>query len=197
MRQHQYDDDPQNPYDCNGLLKDGRTVHVRFRDAERARNGEDDDDERRHRHKVTTYDPMGRLVATYEHDALRASPNQLFDSTGRLVAARPGFVGTAASQRIRDEAYQQSKRELSDAWKQPSIPAGAYPLSSGEGTACTINGAPGRLVREGEWLVCKPTRTDAAPRDPRAPISMADAERIRDAAYQQMCDEMQNAWRTK
>jgi hypothetical protein len=191
----QYDDDPSNPYDRNGILKDGRTVHVTFRDAERTR---DEDDRRRGRRTVTAHEPMGRVVATYEHldsATMRADPNRVYDSTGALCAARPGFVGTAASEKIRRDAYDQSVCELTDAWRTPSIPAGAYPLSAVEGSVCTVNGAPGTLVREGDWLICKPTQADSAPRDPRQPISMADAQKIRDAAYQQSVDELQNAWR--
>ena len=42
-----------------------------------------------------------------------------------------------------------------------SYPYGAYPLSAGEGAQCTINGAPGPLVKEGGALVCRPLGTDA------------------------------------
>ena len=40
-------------------------------------------------------------------------------------------------------------------------PAGAYPLSAGEGSACTIDGRSGVLVRQGNWLVCQPRSQDA------------------------------------
>jgi hypothetical protein len=72
-------------------LTDGHVTHVRFRDAARAR-GE--------------YD-----------DALR-TPSRVYDDTGALVAARPGHISTAASQRIRWEAYCDSVAELSDAWRK-------------------------------------------------------------------------------
>jgi hypothetical protein len=161
--------DDENPLDRNGILKDGHTVHVRFRDAVRARDQDNDDDDddppRRGRRRVTAHDPFGRIVAEYSEDAMRADPNRVYGSSGAVVAARPGFIGTAASQRIRDEAYQQSKRDMQDAWKSDAPP------------------------------VCKPTSTDSRPHNPQQPISMADAQRIRDTAYQQMCDEMQNAWR--
>jgi hypothetical protein len=68
--------------------------------------------------------------------------------------------------------------------KGSGAPAGAYPLSAGEGTACTINGAPGTLVRQGNWLVCQPrSRQDAAAFDAKA------------QAYADYDREMSNAWR--
>jgi hypothetical protein len=190
------DDDPSNPFDRNGILKDGRTAHVTFRDAERTRD--EDEDRRRGRRTVTAHDPMGRVVATYEHldsATMRADPNRVYDSTGDLIAARPGFVATAHAEKIRRDAYEASCRELTDAWKLPA--AGAYPLSAGEGSACTIDGAPDMLRKtaDGRWLTSEPTRTDATPHDPRRPISVADAQAIRDAAYREMCDELTNAWR--
>jgi hypothetical protein len=75
---------------------------------------------------------------------------------------------------------------LSTAWHRPlpdGAPAGAYPLSAGEGSACTINGAPGTLQREGDWLICRPAPAESAT-DPR------------DAAYRDYCDRLTNAWRT-
>ena len=36
---------------------------------------------------------------------------------------------------------------------------------------------------------------DAAPSASPRPISMIDARRIRDEAYRQMCDDLENAWR--
>ena len=34
----------------------------------------------------------------------------------------------------------------------------AYPISAGEGSSCSIDGAAGTLVRQGNWLVCRPDR---------------------------------------
>jgi hypothetical protein len=133
------DDDAIGP---DGLLKDGHRMRVpmQFRDS------------------------AGRVIVD-EDDAMRADPNRVYDSTGALVAARPGFVGTADAEKIRRDAYETSKRELTDAWKQPVAP----PVSAAPRTA--------------------------APHDRRQPISLADAQAIRDAAYREMCDELTNAWR--
>lgn len=115
--------------------------------------------------------------------------NFLFDSAGRAVVGRPGFVGGDRS--ASDAAYAASVIALRDAWRQ-DLPAGAYPYTaSKEGTQCTVNGASGVLVREGDSLVCRPTaRADAA-----QPISISDAQKIRDAAYLAMVDEMRDAWK--
>jgi hypothetical protein len=136
MRQYD-DDDPSNPYDRNGILKDGHSVHVRFRD----------------------------VVSARVDDAMRASPNLVFDGSGAVVAARPGFISTADSERIRRDAYEASKAELRDAWKALPVAPPAAPAQT------------------------------AAPRDPRQPISMADAEAIRAAAYEAYVVELTNAWR--
>jgi len=139
------------------------------------------------RKKTRQLDPQGRLVAEYE--------------TEEEEDAATGDAGRAMD--ARERAYLEMCDDLSNAWKRrppalpwdaaPAPPAGAYPLSAGEGNACTINGRPGTLQREGDWLVCEPTdRADAAP--PRT-MSVADAQRIKDEAYRQMVDEMVNAWK--
>jgi hypothetical protein len=151
---------------ADGLLKDGHRLRVPMQFRDSAGRVIVDEDEARRRHRMTMYDPQGRVQAEYiEHDAMRVDRNRVYDSGGALVAARPGFVGTAASERIRRDAYEASKQELRDAWKAPSAPPPAAP-------------AP-----------------PAAPRNPRQPISVADAQAIRDAAYREMCDELTNAWR--
>src|SRR5262249_27262734 len=48
----------------------------------------------------------------------------------------------------RQQAHGDMKREMSSAWRHDAAPAGAYPYrAAAEGTACTINGRPGTLVR--------------------------------------------------
>jgi hypothetical protein len=90
------------------------------------------------------------------------------------VGSRPGFIVDAGDgERIRYEAYLASVRELNDAWKQTDLrPAGTYPHSAAaKGAACTIDTAP------------------------LHPISAADAQAIRDAAYEAYVEELTNAWR--
>jgi hypothetical protein len=67
--------------------------------------------------------------------------------------SRPSFITNDDVEKIRREAYEASKAELRDAWRGPSPPAGAASHDSA--------GRP----------------THAPPR------TMADAQRIRDAAY--------------
>ena len=71
--------------------------------------------------------------------------------------------------------------------KGSGAPAGAYPYSAAaEGTSCTINGAPGVLVRQGNSLVCQPRRSqDAAAFD------------AKQAAYDEYDRIASNAWRSR
>jgi hypothetical protein len=124
--------------------------------------------------------------------------------------SRPGGPWTALDRRgaaeLRDarqrleDAYRDYDEADANAWRNPpngpclqcdasgefgrDIPVGAYPLSAGEGSRCTINGQDGRLVRKGNWLVCEPVRRDAMP------VQDARAE-----AYRLYDEEMANAWR--
>lgn len=129
-----------------------------------------------------------------------------------LALMRPGYrlapVDAAAQQRLAD-AYRDYDIAMMEQHKGPRDqnalafslanyetgagapgkgsggPPGAYPYRAVlEGSQCTLNGQNGRLVREGNWLVCKPTRTDAAS--------------IQDATSQAYADydlEMANAWK--
>jgi hypothetical protein len=73
-----------------------------------------------------------------------------------------------------DTAYEDYEKSITEAWRTPVADRavrtppeeyGNYPYSAGaEGAACTINGAPGRLVRRGDVLVCRPIK-QAGPLD--------------------------------
>jgi hypothetical protein len=99
--------------------------------------------------------------------------------------------------------YEQGVREMCDAWRGDAaavqnLPAGRYPLSAGEGNPCTIDGAAGTLQRDGQYLVCRakpaigPTRADSMP---SRSMSAADAQRIKDEAYNEMVSDLTNAWK--
>jgi hypothetical protein len=85
------------------------------------------------------------------------------------------------------QVYQDEKRKLQDAWRQPIADIrGQQP-----GDKCTINGAPGHL---NERLECVPDqrRQDSMP--PRS-MSVADAQAIRDRAWLESVQELEQAWK--
>jgi hypothetical protein len=66
------------------------------------------------------------------------------------------------------------------------------PEGEKEGARCTINGAPGRLVRDGDWLICRPLNLGPSRSDTRTQ-GMSDAQRD---AYLESIDDLSNAWRS-
>lgn len=118
----------------------------------------------------------------------------------------PNDARRQLSDDARERAYQEYRQELTNSWRgDAGPPAGAYPLSAGEGSRCTINGADGRLARRGDWLVCEPARQDAAykravePRantdTPRGMMDAAEARRICDEAWLESVRDLEAAWR--
>jgi hypothetical protein len=157
------EDDDDSPFDRNGILKDGRSIRVSFFDAMRARQPED--------HEVI----VNRGFAMQD-----SRPGGPWTAPDRRGAVELGD----ARQRLED-AYRAYDEADANAWRNPpsgpclqsdasgefgrDIPEGAYPLSAGEGTRCTINGQDGRLARKGNWLVCEPVRGMPCRRGTRAP----------------------------
>jgi hypothetical protein len=93
---------------------------------------------------------------------------------GGTEGNKPGFriLDSAVNAQDRANAYRDYEDDLTNAWKgnfgssRGTPPPGAYPYSAAaEGTACTVNGEPGRLVKQGAWLVCTPTTKDARTSD--------------------------------
>jgi hypothetical protein len=110
----------------------------------------------------------------------------------------------------RDFAYHQRCLQDSEAWRTPPTvfvatpPAGAYcqaGVGANEGDIVTWNGAPARLVKRGNWLFPVvhqqgATRSgtssgDAVPRT----MDAATAQKIKDAAYNEMVSDLTNAWK--
>ena len=87
-------------------------------------------------------------------------------------AGRPGSTfDYAAAARVKEQAYQDAKREMSDAWRTPPV---AQPAPAG----------------------AAPVEVEAA--RPAIPVTDADFARlrqIRDEAYRAMVAELANAWR--
>jgi hypothetical protein len=182
------DDRYEDVLDENGLLKDGKIYRVSFYDSMRA-------------HGFV----VDQCALVVDH-----RPGGPWCPPDRRPVVRDAATMQDARQRLQRE-YELYDAEARDAWRNPSrgpstefagngpsftghgapgkgankIPEGAYPLSAGEGRACTINGAPGTLQRQGDWLVCEPTRTN-------------DVQSLQDAraqAYRRYDEEMANAWR--
>ena len=94
-----------------------------------------------------------------------------FDAAGG--GGRPGFAfDYAAAARVKEQAYQDAKREMSDAWRTPpvaqSAPAAAAPPVKVE---------------------------DARPAIPVTDADFARLRQIRDESYRAMVAEMESAWR--
>jgi hypothetical protein len=107
----------------------------------------------------------------------------------------------------RERAYRDAVTDETWAWKRAGVPD-AYPLSSGEGSICTVNGRPGHLrqAKDGSpWLECvadevgaAPAKTDAVSRRADA-MSLKDALRKLDAVRELALEEVrlrdENSWR--
>jgi hypothetical protein len=114
-----------------------------------------------------------------------------------LALHKPGpRYCTDAGNAAKAEAYADGVREMCDAWRKPvADPNSGTGYGSGEfrgarpGDKCTINGAPGHLNHR---LECVPDqRRDAVPRT----MDAADAQRIRDAAWLEMCRDLEDGWK--
>ena len=147
------------------------------------------------------HDPQGRELGSFEtevehdDDDRRHSDSMLSDA--ELALHRPGYRTLTW---INDDevvaAYRQYCADQDNAWRRP---AGAYPLSAGAGNACTIDGRPGRLVKEGDWLVCKPVSkpADAAPLPTDPVYDVAEGQRVKDEAWRAMCAAQDEAWKRR
>ena len=152
--------------------------------------------------------PTQRAKALHDQQTADARARS-FGLTDALQLHKPGFrrsTDAAALERSR-QAYAAYDAADAAAYKQTrdygeftgsearnpgagapgrgsNAPPGAYPLIAGEGSPCSINGAPGTLVRQGNSLVCQPRRSqDAAAFDAKA------------QAYTEYDRDMANAWR--
>jgi hypothetical protein len=102
---------------------------------------------------------------------------------GGTEGNKPGFriLDSPLNRQAVNDAYRAYEDDLTNAWRNnpptgsgssgprgvvsSNPPPGAYPYSpAAEGAACTVDGRSGRLVRQGNWLVCNPT-TDARASD--------------------------------
>jgi hypothetical protein len=151
------------------------------------RNGapiEDDDDILRDGQRIVVpmnmRDGMSELQrAVAEDKARRGDGIGLVDA---LALHKPGqrFSVDAAARTHVEQVYQDEKRKLQDAWRTTTV-RGQQP-----GDQCTIDGQPGHLNHR---LECVPDqRQDSV-------MTTDQAQAIKDAAYNAMVAELQNAWR--
>jgi hypothetical protein len=166
-------------------------------DGERLRDGES------LRVPMQFRDGMSELQRAVAEDADANAPMTVCDGWGRSDPVSLGIPGprflragrnTADHARLvtadaeRQRAYAEMVDSMANAWKDapPDAPPGSYPYSAAkEGAACTIDGRPGTLVKEGNFLVCRPVaRADGAPTRDSV-----------DEAWRQMAAEQREAWR--
>jgi hypothetical protein len=144
-------------------------------------------DDGKRRRKTVERDPLGREKASFEEDAL--SPGE--------IARREWITDTENA--WKNDASQYSSADPQTGMATRAIPTTSasgdrWPLSAGEGSVCMSNGRPGKLVKsdDGSSLVCavepiKATRADS--------MTAEEAQPVRDAAYRQYVEQMQNAWK--
>ena len=180
----------EGAFDSRGLLKDGHSTTIKMYMKDGSINP-----------NLTATQRAKAAQQTQTQDAVA----RRFGLTDGLQLHRPGFrrvTDAAALERVQ-EAYRAYDSADAAAYKQTrdynehtggdptrtgagapnrgsGAPPGSYPYSAAaEGTSCTVNGAAGVLVRQGNWLVCKPRSQDAAAFDSKA---QAYAEYDREAA---------------
>jgi hypothetical protein len=184
--------DEREGLDERGVLRDGFGMRVPLYLCDSMQKGVAADAKRRSR--VVQRDPMGRVRSVYEEEE-EAADGAMFDA----ALHRPGFrVLSGADDSEAQKAYREYCDAQCNAWKTRDAPAGAYPYDPGrEGQNCTINGAPGTLQRRGDALVCvangESSNSDTVPRT----MDAVTAQRIRDQAWEEMCERQRNAWKTK
>jgi hypothetical protein len=153
--------------------------------------------------KDSAYSEMCRdLQDAWKPDHLRAADARRTTAD----AVRPLGVTNA------EWARAEGIRQMCDAWRSQDAPAaqilplGAVPKHIGTvkaGDACTLDGAPGVYVDGGDGnLYCRTrpmhsTRSGTSSGDavPRI-MDAATAQKIKDAAYNEMVTDISNAWRT-
>jgi hypothetical protein len=141
--------------------------------------------------------------------AAKIATQQVIDrgeySVDALDGHRPGFrySDRSASDAAREaRILQDSMAWRGDAAAVKNEPYGSWPLDVGlrEGDVCAVDGGIGWLVRRGDFLVCELDSMNATRVPPTNPssdsVTAADAEAIKREAWEEMCRDQQNAWRT-
>lgn len=153
-----------DPFDERGVLRDGRTA-------------------------ITSV----MLRNSADNSWRKEMDRRFHDGHDGPVGHRPGFVvGRSVSNDARQAAYKLYDQQITSAWQRDA--PGAYPLSAGEGTSCTLNGQAGHLRRHGNVLVCVPDRSngDSLQRDANESHQQYIAR-----LYDARDAELRDAWRSR
>jgi hypothetical protein len=209
-RQRRTDDDDQRRDDI--ILKDGESLRVPMFLRDSSPN--------------PSLSPMQRAVAATRL-RMQADAMTMADASLHKPGYRFAPSGMTADQR--QNMYDTYDQEISQNYKTTGDSdrtgrsnsgygsstgsfapiAGSYPRSPGlrEGSACTINGAPGTLTAidgHPDWLECVADDADDNHADDSRSVFKADgtvdlqkAQAIKDAAYKKYDDDLQRAYLTK
>jgi hypothetical protein len=149
------------------VLRDGHSLHVRFRDAQAARGQQPHSDGRQ----------------------------KLTDADNReLAGCRPGYR-MIDNEQMRErrqwaaDAYAEVEHRLSTAWKDQGN-GRRFGTQGVEGDQCTIDGAPGHLRRVAGQLRCI-----ADDEDDDCAFDDAQLSDAREIAYHDYARELTRAWR--
>jgi hypothetical protein len=141
-------------------------------------------------------DSMSEIQKSVADAKMARSVAQRFGLNDALDLHKPGqrFSVDAAARAHVEEVYQDEKRKLQEAWRQPTADVSGEFRGQQSGDVCTVReggvdeGSPGHLRMVNGELRCV--------QDARPTYDAANGQRIKDAAYREMVDELQNAWRT-
>jgi hypothetical protein len=175
--------------DDHPVLRDGETLRVPL-----------------HMRDHETLSPQQREVMAGKAARRADDAARRFGLDDGLALHRPGqrfAVDAAARERV-EQARAEGIRDMCDAWKTPPPESntGVGELRGAkEGDACTVReggvgeGGPGHLRVVNGKLTCVPDqRSQDGASVPRT-MDAADAQKIKDAAWREMVDELEGAWR--
>jgi hypothetical protein len=166
-RRHDDDDDV---FDERGLLKDGARARV----------------------PLMMRDSLSEVQRSVMADGEARDSARRLGLNDSLALHRPGqrFCTDEAARARVEEVYQDEKRKLQDAWRQPvANSVGSHEFRGQQpGDQCTINGPPGHLNHR---LECVPDKEDSVPRTMTADA----AQKIRDAAWLASVKDLEEAWK--
>jgi hypothetical protein len=177
------EENEENEDQRSGILKDGQSVRVSLfmRDGSTINPDLTPTQRAKALHQTQTEDAIARKYGLSDARQLHRPGFRRNTDAAALERSRAAYAAYDAADAV---AYKHNQAGDTGEFAQ-APPVGTYPLSAGEGSTCTVNGQDGVLVRQGNWLVCKPRqRQDTATFDAKA------------SAYAEYDREMSNAWRT-